>query len=341
MLLSSKQKTSARQKLCVFSTSGGIYSRISCKVELRSSPRKQYKHPMRYTIAALYRFVSLQDLPALRANLLEKFAALNICGTLLLAPEGINGTLAGSEESITAMLDILHTVAGLPREDVKFSYANEKPFNKLKIRLKKEIITFKQPEADPNVRVGAYVEAKDWNNLLDDPDVVVLDTRNTYETMIGTFQRAELPPIETFTQFADYVRNNLSPKQHKKIAMFCTGGIRCEKASAFMLAEGFSEVYHLKGGILKYLEEIKPEQSKWNGECYVFDRRMAVGHGLVPGHFSMCFNCGNPVNEQDKQHEHYEDGVTCAHCYATTSEDDKARFRMRHKQMTQSLDHHV
>ncbi len=288
---------------------------------------------MNYTIAALYRFVALLDVSALRADLLQKFSDLNICGSLLIAPEGINGTLAGSESDINAMLDILQEVAGLSRDEVKFSYADLKPFKKLKIRLKKEIVTFKQASADPTQQVGTYVAASDWNQLIADPEVVVLDTRNVYETKIGTFAGAEVPPIETFTEFADYVRSKLDPKQHKKIAMFCTGGIRCEKASAFMLAEGFPEVYHLKGGILKYLEDVAPEQSQWNGECYVFDRRVAVGHGLTTGRYSMCHNCGNPLSDADKAHPHFEHGVSCAECFATTSEDDKTRFRMRQAQL--------
>jgi len=291
---------------------------------------------MRYTIAALYRFTPLTDLPSLRAELVAAFAALGICGTLLLAQEGINGTLAGSEASVAAMLDILKSKTGLAREEVKFSHADDKPFLRLKIRLKKELITFKQPAADPNIRVGTYVEPEAWNALLDDPDVLVLDTRNTYETMIGTFQKAVDPKIDCFTEFADFVRRNLDPNKQKKIAMFCTGGIRCEKASAFMLAEGFPEVYHLKGGILKYLEDVKPENSKWNGECYVFDRRMAVGHGLTTGRYAMCFNCGNPLNAADRDHAHYEEGVSCAHCFATTSASDKERFRTRHQQMMQA-----
>jgi UPF0176 protein len=289
---------------------------------------------MIHTIAALYRFVPLQDLPVLRAELLDAFTTLNLCGTLLLAPEGINGTLAGSAESIDGMLAILKDRAGLPREDVKFSTAADKPFLRLKIRLKRELITFKQPAADPTKIVGTYVTAEDWNRLTDDPEVTVIDTRNSYETMIGTFKDAKIPAIDTFTEFAAYVRENFDPKQHKKIAMFCTGGIRCEKASAFMLAEGFSEVYHLKGGILKYLEDVPAKDSKWNGECYVFDRRMAVGHGLTTGRYSMCFNCGYPLNDVDRQHVQYEDGVSCAHCHDTTNDDDKARFRMRHQQMT-------
>jgi UPF0176 protein len=290
---------------------------------------------MTYKVAALYHFVALKDLPSLRQILLQEFNALELCGTVLLAPEGINGTLAGSHKNIEIMLDLLKHHAGLPKADVKFSEAPEKPFTRLKIRLKREIITFKQPAADPNTLAGTYVAAKDWNTLLEDPEMVVLDTRNRYETMIGTFDRAEVPPIDKFTEFADYVRTHLDPSKHKKIAMFCTGGIRCEKASAFMRAEGFPEVYHLKGGILKYLEEVPAEASKWNGECYVFDRRMALGHGLTTGRYTMCFTCGHALNDEDKQHPHYEDGVSCASCYATTSAEDKARYRMRQHQISQ------
>jgi UPF0176 protein len=288
---------------------------------------------MRHTIAAFYHFVPLQDLPSLRQELLAEFSALNLCGSLLLAPEGLNATLAGSDDNVKMMLNILRQRAGLPLADVKFSYADEKPFLRLKIRLKREIITFKQPAADPNKQVGTYVAAKDWNTLLNDPEVVVLDTRNSYETMIGAFAGAEVPKIETFTEFADYVRSNLDPKQHKKVAMYCTGGIRCEKASAFMLAEGFEQVYHLKGGILKYLEDVPADQSKWNGECYVFDRRIAVGHGLSTGRYSMCFYCGNPLNDTDKQHPLYEEGVSCVHCHASTDAETKAGCRTRHQQM--------
>lgn len=291
---------------------------------------------MSYTIAALYRFVPLQDLQSLRQVLLSAFVSLDLCGTLLLAPEGINGTLAGSAASIDAMLELLAQHTGLPREDVKFSHAETKPFNRLKIRLKREIITFNQPSAEPTVQVGTYVAPRDWNALIDDPEVVLLDTRNKYETMIGSFSGAEDPLIETFTEFADYVRSNLDPARHKKVAMFCTGGIRCEKASAFMRAEGFAEVYHLKGGILKYLEEVPAEESRWNGECYVFDRRVAVGQGLVTGNFSMCFSCGYPLSAKDKTHPLYEEGVSCAHCHVETDIEDKARFRARQQQMVKN-----
>jgi UPF0176 protein len=233
-----------------------------------------------YKIAALYHFTRLENLPELRVLLRAEFVAHNLCGTLLLAPEGINGTLAGSEADVAAMLDILTQRTGLLSDNVKFSFTAEKPFKRLKIRLKREIITFKQ-STDLDT-IGTYVAPEEWNALLADPDVVVLDTRNRYETELGTFAGAQDPKIDTFTQFADYVRENLNPAQHKKIAMYCTGGIRCEKASAYMLAKGFSQVYHLKGGILKYLETIPPAQSKWQGECFVFDQRIAVGHGIAP-----------------------------------------------------------
>lgn len=289
---------------------------------------------MIYTVAALYRFVSIQDVAALRALLKDEFAKLDLCGTLLIAPEGINGTLAGSTAAIEAMLDLLNLHTGLTRDEVKFSQAPEKPFQRLKVRPKQEIITFKQPQADPNKVCGTYVAPQDWNDLISAPDVTVLDTRNIYETLIGSFEGAALPPIEQFTDFAAYVRANLDPAKNKKIAMFCTGGIRCEKASAFMRSEGFEEVYHLKGGILKYLEEVPAEKSKWHGECYVFDRRVAVGQGLTTGRYTMCFCCGYAVSDADKTHPHYEEGVSCAHCFASTSEDDKARFRARHQHMT-------
>lgn len=289
---------------------------------------------MTYTVAALYRFTPIADVPALRTKLKDAFTQLEICGSLLIAPEGINGTLAGSTEAIDGMLNLLNETTGLSREEVKFSTSPFKPFDRLKVRLKKEIVTFKQPSANPHERVGTYVEPKDWNALISDPDVTVLDTRNTYETMVGVFEGAIDPNIEQFTDFADFVAKTLNPNKHSKIAMYCTGGIRCEKASAYMLAQGFPEVYHLKGGILKYLEEIPHIESKWNGECYVFDRRMAVGHGLRTGAHAMCFSCGYPLNEADQAHSLYEAGVACHHCHATTSEADKARFRMRHTQMT-------
>ena len=289
---------------------------------------------MTYTIAALYLFIPVADPAELKQKFLQELSPLQLCGTLLIAPEGINGTLAGSELAIQKLLICLNNNIGLSQKDVKFSYSAEKPFNRFKIRLKREIVTFNQPHVNPNLRVGTYIEPDQWNTLIEDPDVTVIDTRNKYETLIGTFKNAIDPKIDSFTEFSDYVRENLDPKKHKKIAMFCTGGIRCEKASSFMLAEGFESVFHLKGGILKYLEEIPKEQSRWQGDCYVFDRRMAVGHGLTTGHYSMCYCCGYPLSDKDKTHNLYEEGVSCAHCYEKTSFENKSNYRMRHKQLT-------
>jgi len=289
---------------------------------------------MTYTIAALYLFIPVADPAELKQKFLQELSPLQLCGTLLIAPEGINGTLAGSELAIQELLISLNKNTGLSQKDVKFSYSEEKPFNRFKIRLKREIVTFNQPHVNPNLRVGTYIEPDQWNTLIEDPDVTVIDTRNKYETLIGTFKNAIDPKIDSFTEFSDYVRENLDPKKHKKIAMFCTGGIRCEKASSFMLAEGFESVFHLKGGILKYLEEIPKEQSRWQGDCYVFDRRMAVGHGLTTGHYSMCYCCGYPLSDKDKTHNLYEEGVSCAHCYEKTSSENKSTYRMRHKQLT-------
>ena len=289
---------------------------------------------MTYTIAALYLFIPVADPAELKQKFLQELSPLQLCGTLLIAPEGINGTLAGSALAIQELLICLNNNTGLLQKDVKFSYSKEKPFNRFKIRLKREIVTFNQPHVNPNMSVGTYIEPDQWNTLIEDPDVTVIDTRNKYETLIGTFKNAIDPKIDSFTEFSDYVRENLDPKKHKKIAMFCTGGIRCEKASSFMLAEGFESVFHLKGGILKYLEEIPKEQSRWQGDCYVFDRRMAVGHGLTTGHYSMCYCCGYPLSDKDKTHNLYEEGVSCAYCYEKTSFENKSNYRMRHKQLT-------
>ena len=288
---------------------------------------------MDYTVAALYRFTPVADPAALKAAQQPAVQSHGLCGSLLIAPEGINGTLAGSAQAVDAMLDLLALHCGLPREDVKFSDAPAKPFNRLKVRLKREIITFGQPQADPAALSGTYVEPQDWNALLADPELVLLDTRNDYEVAVGTFQGAHDPAIGKFTGFADYVRATLDPAKHKKVAMFCTGGIRCEKASAFMRAEGFETVYHLRGGILKYLETVPASESRWQGDCYVFDRRVAVGHGLATGGYKMCFCCGRPLDTAALSHPHYEPGVSCAACHAATDDAAKSRFRMRQSQL--------
>jgi UPF0176 protein len=231
---------------------------------------------MTYTIAAFYRFVSLPDPAALREEFRAAFSEDELCGTMLIAGEGVNGTMAGDAATIDRLLTMLGEKVGLDRAEVKFTFAEERPFGRLKFRVKQEIIAFRKAVVDPT-QAGRYVPASEWNALIADPEVLLLDTRNGYETEIGTFQGAVDPGIETFSEFATYVRENLDPAKHRKVAMFCTGGIRCEKASAFMLQEGFGEIYHLQGGILKYLEETPKEESTWQGECFVFDRRRSVG----------------------------------------------------------------
>ncbi|MGA8940054.1 MAG: rhodanese-related sulfurtransferase [Acidobacteriaceae bacterium] len=230
-----------------------------------------------YTVAAYYRFFALADPSALREELRATFAATDLLGTTLIAPEGINGTMAASAETIDRLLSFLAERTGLPRSDVKFSVAEVPPFRRQKFKLKREIITFRNAPTDPT-RPGQYVDPQQWNDLLADPDVLLLDTRNTYESEIGTFKGAVAPPLANFSDFATYVRENLDPSAHRKVAMFCTGGIRCEKASAYMLQQGFPEVYHLKGGILKYLEQVPVETSQWQGDCYIFDERISVDH---------------------------------------------------------------
>jgi UPF0176 protein len=230
-----------------------------------------------YTVAAFYRFSVLADTSALRQELCARFTSTDLLGTTLIAPEGVNGTMAGTPATIDNFLDFLAGRTGLDRADVKFSTTEAEPFRRLKFKLKREIITFRNAPVDPT-RPGQYVEPKEWNSLLADPDVLLLDTRNTYETEIGTFAGAVKPPLANFSDFATYVREHLDPGRHRKVAMFCTGGIRCEKASAYMLQQGFPEVFHLKGGILKYLENIPVESSQWEGACYIFDERESVGH---------------------------------------------------------------
>jgi len=240
---------------------------------------------MQCKVAALYQFVPLPDYRDLREPLRELCASLEIKGTLLLAPEGINGTVAGLPEMVDALIAQLRDGelfgGRLGNPELKFSTADAPPFKRLKVRLKKEIVTIGDPALDPAAKVGAYVEAADWNALLDSPDVTVIDTRNAFEVALGTFEGALDPKLRRFGEFPDFASRALDPAKHKKIAMFCTGGIRCEKASAYLLAQGFAEVYHLKGGILKYLEEIPPTQSRWTGECFVFDERVALSHGLT------------------------------------------------------------
>ncbi|MBN8521951.1 MAG: rhodanese-related sulfurtransferase [Alphaproteobacteria bacterium] len=291
-------------------------------------------------VAALYRFVGTgSDLPGLQSRLKQAALAHDICGTLLLAPEGINGTIgAPSAEQLASMMSVLQDELNINLGEVKYSRADDKPFLRMKVRLKKEIVTLRAPEANPAYQVGTYVDAQKWNDLISRSDMTVLDTRNTYETDIGIFKGAIDPRIETFTQFKDFVQKNLNPSDHPKIAMFCTGGIRCEKASSYMLSQGFKEVYHLKGGILKYLETVPEQESLWEGGCFVFDRRVAITHGLAETDHDLCYGCRAPLSAQDRLHPAYEEGVACANCADTLTPLRRKALKERHIQMTrQSL----
>jgi UPF0176 protein len=290
-----------------------------------------------WKVLALYRFVTLENLDALKDTLQGRCDELKLCGTILLAHEGINGTIAGEESAMKAILEDLETLCNLSQGEVKSSYANEKPFRRMKVQIKKEIVTMRTPKATPAEVVGTYVNPQDWNALLEDPDVLVLDTRNEYEMTIGTFKNAVNPHISSFTEFVPYVENQLDPTKTKKVAMFCTGGIRCEKASSFMLNQGFETVYHLKGGILKYLEEIPPEKSLWDGACFVFDRRVAVGHGLAEDGYEMCFHCGWPLKREDRLKACFEKGVSCLHCVDLLTPESTARLRIRQRQSEAGL----
>lgn len=287
----------------------------------------------RITVAALYHFVALENYQQLRQPLLDQMLDFNIKGTLLLAKEGINGTIAGAQDEIDALIEWLKTDPRLEPLKYKVSYDDEMPFYRTRVKLKKEIVTMGIEGIDPNHVVGTYVAPTDWNALISDPEVTVVDTRNNYETGIGSFKNALDPNTESFRQFPDYVKNNLNPKQNKKIAMFCTGGIRCEKSTAYLKEQGFDEVYHLQGGILKYLEEVPEEESLWQGECFVFDNRVSVNHQLEKGQYDMCHGCRLPISEEDKKSPLYQHGVCCPHCHDTLSEEQKQRFIEREKQM--------
>ena len=293
---------------------------------------------MNYKVAALYKFTPVADISALREEIyaFAKASAPSTCGTILLAPEGINGTIAALPQELDQIITFLDARLKIHEGDkaceVKYSHASEKPFNRFKVRPKKELITLRKPEADPNLHIGQYVEPQDWNALLADPEIVLLDTRNDYETKVGIFEGAIDPDIKIFTEFPDWVENNLEPTKHKKIAMFCTGGIRCEKASAYMLAHGFENVYHLKGGILKYLEAIPADQSKWKGECFVFDQRVAVGHGLEETQeWSVCHACREPLTAHDREREEFEHGISCHHCKDDLTGEKERALRERQK----------
>jgi len=284
-------------------------------------------------VAALYCFVKIPNTHNVRNHLLRASQSLDVKGTLLVAHEGVNGTIAGSREAIDELMAQLHSQCDLQKMEYKESFAYTNPFLRMKVKLKKEIVTLGVEEVDPTVCVGTYVQPEDWNALIQDPEVLLIDTRNDYEYAIGTFEGAVDPQTQTFRQFPDYVADNLSPQQHKKVAMFCTGGIRCEKASAYMLEQGFEEVYHLQGGILQYLESIPEADSLWRGECFVFDERVAVKHGLAIGQYQQCYGCRYPIHPDEMDSADYVKGVSCPRCISSTSPDQKQRFSERQKQI--------
>ena len=289
-----------------------------------------------YVIAAMYKFVTLADISALQQTIMSLCKKHHALGTILLADEGINGTIAAPIDGMTGILDWLEADTRFDDLSLKFSHSPTQPFLRMKVRLKREIVTMGRPEVSPAERTGTYVEPKDWNALISDPDVLLVDTRNVYETAIGMFDNAVDPMTTNFRDFPEWAADLAAQQDSakpKKIAMYCTGGIRCEKASALMQDYGFDEVYHLKGGILKYLEDIPESDSKWQGECFVFDGRVAVDHDLNPGSYGMCHGCRMPLSQDDMQRHEYVEGISCHHCQHTQNPERAARFAERQKQI--------
>ena len=284
-------------------------------------------------VAAFYKFASLPDFADLRDPLRAVCETEGVKGTILLATEGVNGTIAGPEAGVRAVLAHLRSDARLADLEAKESWAETMPFRRLKVRLKREIVTLGVPGLDPNETVGTYVDPESWNELIAEPDVVVIDARNDYEVAIGTFEGAINPETESFRELPDWLEQQDELADKPRVAMFCTGGIRCEKSTALLKARGFDEVYHLNGGILKYLETVPEEESRWQGECFVFDERVSVGHGLVPGNYQLCRACGDPVSEADTESPLFERGVSCPGCHGRYTDADRERFRTRQRQM--------
>lgn len=286
-----------------------------------------------HTIAALYHFTRFENPTALKPALLDVCIEQGVKGTLLLASEGVNGTIAGPRAGIDTVIAHLKGLPGCADLEWKEATSPTAPFPRMKVRIKREIVTMGQPDVDPRARVGNYVAPKDWNDLIRDPEVVVIDTRNDYEVAIGTFEGAIDPETASFGEFPAWWEANKHRFHNKKVAMFCTGGIRCEKSTNYLLGQDVKDVFHLKGGILKYLEDVPEAQSTWQGDCFVFDARVSVGHGLRQGRHLLCHGCRQPILPEDREHPDYEEGVSCHHCYDRTSDDDKERFRERQKQL--------
>ncbi len=284
-------------------------------------------------VVALYKFFPLADPEAWRDELKALCEPYDIRGTLILAKEGINGTVAGSPEAIAELVEAIEAVAGRQGMEIKYSHAETMPFYRLKIRVKDEIVTMGAGPINPRTDAGAYVEASAWNALISDPDTIIVDTRNDYEVDLGTFRGAVSPETGTFSEFPKWVEDNRDRLEGKKVAMFCTGGIRCEKATAYVNSLGLGQVYHLKGGILKYLEEVPEEDSLWEGECFVFDERVSVTHGLQIGEAELCRACRHPLSPEDRKAETFVEGISCPYCHETMSEADRERFAQRQRQV--------
>ena len=293
-------------------------------------------------VAAFYHFTSLQQLPELQRQLLQLATARQLRGTILVATEGVNGTICGPADGVQAVLERLRQEPGLMALQAKFSWVAQQAFQRLKVRIKREIVSMGCPSVNPAEQVGRYVEPRQWDALIRDPDTLVIDTRNSYEVTIGSFERAIDPGTESFRQFPAWVEQQLRPlvaqRQPKAIALFCTGGIRCEKATSYLLLQGFTDVHHLQGGILRYLEEMPEAGSSWRGECFVFDRRVALNHRLEPGQHQLCHACGLPLAPADRADPAYREGVSCPHCIARFSDADRARFSERQRQIALSRD---
>ncbi len=299
---------------------------------MKSMSASQSNSPL--AVAALYQFTPFDDPAALQTPLTALCEEVGVKGTLLLAKEGINGTIAGGENAIAQVIAHIRTLPGCNGLDVKYSHAETMPFLRMKVWLKREIVTMGEPEIDPRLSVGHYVPAEDWNDLISDPDTIVIDTRNDYEVAIGTFAGAVDPETASFRDFPKWFRDHREEllEGKKKVAMFCTGGIRCEKSTSFLRQEGIDEVYHLKGGILKYLETVPEEESLWRGECFVFDQRVSVKHGLELGSYGQCFACRMPLSEEEMASADYVEGVSCPHCVHDRDEAQRARYAERQKQ---------
>ena len=291
------------------------------------------QQPPTVLVCALYKFVSLPDYATLKPPLLKQMEALSVYGTLLLAEEGINGTIAGNQDAVNQLITWLEAQPGLGQLETKLSWSHNTPFKRSKVKLKKEIVTMGVTGLDPERSQDCYVEPEQWNALIDDPDVLLIDTRNQYEVEVGTFRGAINPGTDSFREFPAFVDDQLDPTQHRKVAMFCTGGIRCEKSTAYLKQQGFESVYHLRGGILKYLEQVPREDSRWQGECFVFDDRVTVDQDLNEGSYIQCHACRRPLSDQDTCHPHYQVGESCSFCYGSKTESDRQRYRERERQM--------